>query len=180
MPNPNQVFPNGMDPRPVEPGELDMFTLVPAWYIVTVVLDNVMGAVLKGAEALRPNPFVLRRITWACTGDTLSESGGATIFNYAGSLQGRTVRVRFGDSFTTFVGRRSGFLSAAFGDSNGFLDMDRDIVFGGKQSLEVELNRVVVAGPADQGIELAASHRFDFAFAGADLLPKPVNQSGSE
>jgi hypothetical protein len=176
-------------PAPIQPGEparyisaeeLAQFNQVPNWYTVTIALGPEAGATQKGARQLRPEPFVAKRIQWATTGDTFYQSGGTSLINYQ-SPQGRVVRCRFGDSFTSFLGQRAGLVSAVFGDSQGFLDLPRMILFSGKQNLEVELNRLFFPASAfdPEGFEPGET-RWDFVFAGVSLLPPYVNQSGSE
>jgi hypothetical protein len=181
-------------PDPIERGararfigdrELALYTQLCAFYTVTVNLNYLSGAVSKAARMTRPEPFVVRRIQWATTGDTLLGSAGGTVLHPPGSLQGRTVRLRFGDAFTQFLGQRAGLVSAVFGDSNGFMDLPKGIVFGGSQNLEVELTRLfrpsAISEPAEEiaGL-LPPSNRWDFVFSGVSLLPHNVAASGSE
>ena len=73
-------------------------------------------------------------------------------------------------------GDRPALVSAAFGDSQGYLDLPRrGILFQGKQSLAISLRRLIWPDPE---IEPDAT-RWDFTFQGFGLLPKGVNQSGS-
>jgi hypothetical protein len=60
------------------------------------------------------------------------------------------------------------------GDSNGFLDNVRGIIFQGSQTLSIELLRL--HWPSDT---LNAATEWDFVFSGVSLLPPGVNQSGS-
>jgi hypothetical protein len=161
--------------------ELSQFNQLCSFYTVTVILGPENGATSKAARMIRPEPFVCRRITWATSGDTWFQSDGANFLNQQPSIQGRATRVRFGDAFTTFLGQRAGLVSAVFGDSNGFLDLTKGIVFGGSQNLEVELNRLFRPGAAIEPFpEPPQPTRWDFVFAGVSLLPKNVNQPGSE
>lgn len=152
------------------------FTEVPAWYPVRIVLGGNAGARKTGAKQLRPETFVCHRITWATTGDIIDLAGFPLTM---GSTQGRSVRVSFGDSFTRFFGRRSALVSAVFGDSQGFLDLPRGVLFQGSQAITVELERLF--WPAAGLIEIIPEQDtvWDFVFAGVGLLPHDVNQSGS-
>lgn len=161
--------------------ELALYNQVTTFYALTVNLGPADGNANAGATQIRPEPFVLRRITWATTGDTTSQSNGAAGVQPRGSVQGRVVRVRWGDAFTAFLGQRSGLVSAVFGDSNGFLDFGDGVVFGGKQNLEVGLERLFYPGPFSPAAgDGPVETRWDFVFAGVSLLPKPVQASGSE
>lgn len=90
------------------------------------------------------------------------------------------MRVNFGDAFTNFMGQQPGLVSAVFGDSHGFMDLPKGIVFEGSQNLEVELSRVFEPGPTTSFDFVPGETRWDFVFAGVSLLPKYINQSGSE
>jgi hypothetical protein len=148
------------------------FEEVPAFYTVSVFLDEDSGSVGVGSVPLRPEPFVCRRITWATTGDVPPRyTGPAT-----SSAQGRAVTVQWDDEFTRFLGSRPSLLSALFGDSQGFLDIPRGVLLQGKQTLSVTLNRLFYPafGEGDPG-----QNQFDIVFHGIGLLPKGVHQSGS-
>ena len=169
------------DPLVLDPAYRN-YTKVPAYYVVTAQLGGEDGDSVRAITQLRPEPFVLRRITWATTGDLLQQGQDEGEYFPFGSWtqQGRSVRVRWGDSFTTFLGVNAALVSALFGDSNGFLDVPGTALFQGSQNLEVELTRVqwpfvnsVVPDP-ERFIT-----RWDFVFAGVSLLPAGVNQSGS-
>lgn len=164
--------------RFIGPHEMAEYNQLCSFYNVTLELGADAGEVRKATALLRPEPFVVTRITWATTGDTLLGSNAANAF--AGiSIMGRTVRVAFGDTFTNFMGQRNGLISAVFGDSNGFLNLPKGIVFGGSQNLEIELQRLFFPGNVP-GLTNPPASRFDFTFAGVSLLPKFLNQSGSE
>lgn len=160
--------------------ELRGYTPVPAYYVVQAELGPEPGDNVKAQTQLRPEPFVLQRITWATNGD-LALPGGLGLFPFWGwSQQGRSVEVKWGDSFTTFLGTNASLISALFGDSNGFLDLPDVALFQGSQNLQVTLNRLF--WPFEIGesqFQNPRNVRFDFVFQGVGLLPKGVNQSGS-
>ena len=95
------------------------------------------------------------------------------------SIHGRAVTMRWGDSFTTFLGLNDGLVTAVLGDSNGFLDIPRGALFQGSQPLEVSLLRLFWPGAQPQGAAPPSDTEWDFVFAGISLLPAGVNQSGS-
>lgn len=147
------------------------YARVPAWYPVSILLGGAANNIAGGSVPLRPEPFVLRRITYATTGDVYPAI--ASSVPPAASTQGRAVLMQWEDEFTKFFGSREMLVSAAFGDSNGFLDLPRGIIFSGKQTLSVRLSRLF--WPAStQAIET----RWDFVFAGFSLI-RGEYQSGS-
>lgn len=155
-----------MAPAPVRFTDYPGYTEVPAYYTISITLGGVAGNTQSGSVPLRPENFVCKRITWATTGDTEFEGGY--------SIQGRCVTVQWFDEFTRFFGSQPALISSVFGDSNGFLDLSRGIMLQGKQTLQMELVRVLwPTGPAP------ANTRFDFCFQGSSLLPYNVHQSGS-
>jgi len=146
---------------------------VPAIYVISILLSGLEGKSQGGKVTLRPEDFLLRRITWACTGDSPIYSSAA-LPGY--SPQGRSVEVLWGDEFTQFLGDQPALISGLFGDSNGFLDIERPgIFFEGSQTLNVKLNRLswpdLTVPPAET--------RFDFVFHGVGLLPPGKHVSGS-
>jgi hypothetical protein len=147
------------------------FNKIPAWYVATVIVPGAAGAPVAGTAPLRPEPFILERITWATTGDTPLFVAG----NSAGSVQGRSVTILFDDEFTKFLGKNPCLISALFGDSNGYLDLARGMLFQGKQSLGVTLQRLFWPDPDTT----PGDTRWDICFQGVSLLPMGVNQSGS-
>lgn len=149
------------------------FNTIPAFYTVTIALAGDVGATQAGSVPLRPEPFLCARITWATSGDTPAFLGDASV-GTAGSAQGRSVEVTWGDEFTQFLGNRPCLLSALFADSQGFLDFPRPLLFQGKQSLTVQLSRVLWPSGSDPD-----TVRFDFCFQGLSILPAGINQSGS-
>jgi hypothetical protein len=152
-----------------------LFNVIAAFYTVSVLLDGAQGATQSGSVPIRPEPFLLKRITWATDGDTPANIGAT---NSAGSAQGRSVEVSWEDEFTKFLGSRSCLLSALFADSQGFIDLPRPLLFQGKQSLSVTLRRLF--WPAEDEVTFPPTIcRFDFSFQGLSLLPPGVNQSGS-
>lgn len=147
---------------------------IPAFYTVTVFLGGDDNAIAADSTPLRPEPFVLKRITWATNGDALPNIGSPILFN---SVQARQVEITWEDEFTKFFGQQPALLAAAFGDSNGFLDMPAPILFQGRQSLQVNLRRLTWPFPPDTVPPIET--RFDFQFQGIALLPPHVGSSGS-
>jgi hypothetical protein len=121
---------------------------------------------------------MVKRITWATTADTPPYTPAIFVGTVTPSIQGRTVRCSFGDSFTNFLGQRQGMVSAVFGDSHGFMDLPRGIVFQGSQSIKVALKRIFYPGPTDS-IEFTPPplSRWDFVWAGVTLYPKQSGES---
>lgn len=148
------------------------FTKIPAWYVCTVSLAGTVGATGPGNVQLRPELFVLKRISWATTGDVYpyADVGASAGF----SVQGRAVTIAWSDEFTKFMGNSPGLVSSVFGDSNGFLDLPRAALFQGSQTLGLTLTRLFWPSQL-----VAAVTRWDFTFTGFGLLPKNVNQSGT-
>lgn len=166
----------GVDPGPELPSTVDelrrLFTFVPAWYTITIELGGETGDRVGGSKTLRPEPFLLSRITWATNGDTPVFNGALALPGY--SSQGRSVEAEWGDEFTKFMGDSPAMLSALFGDSNGFMDVQGLALFQGKQTLNCTLSRL--GWPYTSNPDTT---RFDITFAGFGLLPKGVHQSGS-
>jgi hypothetical protein len=152
-----------------------MFNVIASFYTVSVELAGTVGATQAGSVPIRPEPFLLKRITWATSGDTPAMIGAT---NSAGSAQGRSVEVSWEDEFTKFLGSRSCLLSALFADSQGFIDLPRPLLFQGKQSLSVTLRRIFWPAEDDEAFPPSIC-RFDFSFQGLSLLPQGVNQSGT-
>lgn len=149
------------------------FIEIPAFYTVSIDLGGDDDATAGNATPLRPEPFVLRRITWATNGDApvfVPNGGGG------GSPQGRCVEVQWSDNFTKFLGNQPCLVSALFGDSQGFLDLPKKgILFQGRQVLQVDLHRLIWPDADSE----PATTRWDFNFQGVALLPKGTNASGS-
>lgn len=156
-------------PKP-EDAEDPRFTRIPAFYVVSITLGGAAGNSQSGAVQLRPEPFVLQRITWCTSGDAYPFVTAEPGY----SLQGRSVTMTWEDEFTKLFGNNPALISSALGDSNGFLDLPRGALFQGKQSLKVSLTRLFWPSA-----EVAADTRFDFVFQGLSLLPRGVSQSGS-
>jgi hypothetical protein len=146
------------------------FEKIPAVFVITVDLGGVAGNTGVGSVQLRPEPFILKRITWAAQGDTYPYTQAEPGY----SLQGRSVTIAWADEFTKFLGNAATLISSLFGDSNGFLDIPRGALFQGKQALTINLTRLHWPSA-----EAPATTRFDFNFQGLALLPKGVAQSGS-
>lgn len=135
---------------------------IPQFYRIAIDLGGNAGDIAAGSVAIRPEPFVCKRITWATTGDTRTQLGIVTPI----SQQGRSVAVTWGDEFTRFLGEQSTLLSAMFGDSNGYLDLPGGILFQGRQTLNASLTRLLwpVTGEA-------ISTTFHIQFQGLGLIP---------
>lgn len=134
---------------------------VPAFYnIVVANLGNVTNDDAPGSVQLRPEDFILERITWCALQDIVFDEA-------QNSFCGRTVEIEWGDEFTKFLNRAPALLSAAFGDSNGFLDFPNGIRFEGKQTISLKLRRVFGDPILD-----AVPGRFDFVLHGFGLLPR--------
>lgn len=165
----------------LESPEMQTFTAVVAKYVIQSTLGPEPGDNVRSQTQLRPEPFVLETITWATDGDLNLPNDSASLFPFSSwSQQGRAIEVRWGDSFTTFLGTNASLLSALFGDSNGFLDLPGIALFQGSQNLSVTLNRLF--WPFEVGEEQfnnPRNIRIDFTFHGVGLLPKGVNQSGA-
>lgn len=172
MPNPN-------DPSlPISEDELEHnprwsgFARVPAWYRIALVLGPAVGDYVAESVQLRPEPFVLKRITWATTGDVVPNLSPTPP---GGSIQGRCVTVDWQDEFTKFFGDKPMLVSSVFADSQGFLDLPRGLIFSGKQSLSMKLSRLVNPWASSQDEVDTTWH---FVFAGFGLL-RGEYQSGS-
>ena len=159
------------EPGMEEDAAFEQMVKIPAFYPIIIELGGEDGDNQPGSVPLRPEPFVCRRITWATTGDTPTYSTGIQ----SGSIQGRAVEISFGDEFVDFLGDRSTLIAALFGDSQGYLDIPRGILFQGRQTLRCRLNRLFWP---DTQIEPATT-RWDIVFHGIALLPAGVQQSGS-
>lgn len=158
-------------PEPHNEAEFDpRFEKIPAQYVITILLGGSVGAAAPGNAQLRPEPFLLKRITWAAQGDTVPFADSFPGF----SIQGRAVTMSWSDEFTQFMGNTPGLIASVLGDSQGFLDLPRPALFQGSQTLGINLTRV--SWPA---ATTPAVTRFDFCFQGLGLLPKGVAQSGS-
>jgi hypothetical protein len=165
--------PLGADPRANAIEEA--FNTIPAFYTVSIDLAGADGSQQSGSVPLRPEPFLCKRITWATTGDAPKIVGTS---NGSGSIQGRSVEVSWQDEFTRFLGSGSCLLSGLFGDSQGYLDFVKPVLFQGKQSLTVNLRRIL--WPAENATDFPpVTVRFDFNFQGLSVLPLGENQSGS-
>lgn len=148
----------------------DNYEKIPAFYTISIPLAGTVGASEAGSTQLRPEPFILKRVTWAAQGDVYPYTQAEPGY----SLQGRSVTIEWADEYTKFLGNQPALISALFGDSNGFLDIPRGALFQGKQVLSCKLTRLNWPSA-----ETAAITRFDFVFQGLGLLPRGVAQSGS-
>lgn len=142
---------------------------VPAWYRISIVLGGDDGAQESGQVNLRPEVFMVRRITFATTGDTTKMLGESAIGSGVGSQQARSCEVLFADEFTNFFGKDPALVASIFGDSNGFLDFPSEILIQGKQTLNMTLRRLFWPGLLEE--ESAPETRWDFVFHGVGLLP---------
>ena len=165
--------------------EMQDFTAVVAKYVIQATLGPNPGDNVRAQTQLRPEPFVLETITWATDGDlALPASFDSEIAFWSWTQQGRSIDIRWGDSFTTFLGTNPALLSALFGDSNGFLDLPSVALFQGSQNLSVDLRRLVwplqvLSNGEPQFFNNPRNIRVDIVFHGVGLLPKGINQSGS-
>lgn len=162
----------GAAPKPHSDAESDpRFEKVPAFYTATVSLGKIVGNTAPGTVQIRPEPFILKRITWASDGDVPPQADVEPGY----SIQGRSVTISWSDEFTKFMGNQPALISALFGDSNGFIDLPRGALFQGSQALTINLTRLFwPAATTTVGVT-----RFDFVFQGLGLLPRHVHQSGS-
>lgn len=159
----------------VAPGAPDPFAnrvKVPAFYTISILLSGFEGKGQGGQVQLRPEDFLLQRITFATTGDTPKYTSVA-LPGY--SVHGRAVEVTWSDEFTQFLGEQPALVSALFGDSNGFLDIPRGILFEGSQTLSMKLTRIIWPDPETK----PDVTRWDFVFHGLGLLPPGKYASGS-
>jgi len=152
------------------------WTQLPAYYTTTIVLGGAADDAQAGSVSLRPEPFVLTRISYATTGDVLAQALGFP-FNSGMSIQGRSVRLTWEDEFTKFMAQSPSLVSAVFGDSNGFLDVPATVLFEGRQTLTVNLRRVL--WPYDPTVVTPTNTEWDFVFQGVSLLPPGTEVSGS-
>lgn len=148
------------------------FARVPAWYRIAILLGPKAGDYQADTVQLRPEPFVLKRITWATTGDAVANLSATPP---GGSIQGRSVTVDWEDEFTKFFGNKPMLVSSVFADSQGFLDMPRGLIFSGKQTLSLKLTRLFSPWSSTQDEVDTTWH---FVFAGFGLL-RGEYQSGS-
>lgn len=159
------------------------YTKVVAQYPVNIELysdPTDRRASNAGSAPLRPEPFVCKGITWASDGDVPRPEEGIYYEDMmpSGSTVGRVVEMRWYDEFAQFMGDRWAFITAVLGDSNGFYNLARPILFQGKQSIKIALR--VVRYPHPPPYELPyPTWRFDFVFHGIGLLPPGEQISGS-
>lgn len=146
---------------------------VPATYVMSIDLPGHEGATLGGKVQLRPEDFLLRRITWATSGDTPLHAGSALP---GFSIHGRAVEMLWSDEFTQFLGDQPALIAALLGDSNGFLDIEEPgIFFEGSQIIAAKLTRLFWPDPQSEPVKV----RFDIVFHGIGLLPAGRQVSGS-
>ena len=145
----------------------------PTQYTISIELSGQVGKSQGGKVTLRPEDFLLERITWACVGDTPVFIQSSALPGY--SIQGRSVEMTWGDEFTQVMGDQPALIAAVLGDSNGFLDLPGGLFFQGGQTLGVKLTRVLWPDPEVE----PANMRFDFTFHGKGILPAGMAASGS-
>ena len=151
----------------------DNFEKIPTWYRIEIELGGESGDAQGGSVPLRPEPFVAKRVTWATTADTATYQEDTNAAG--GSQQGRAVTIEWMDEFTKFIGSNPILVSALFGDSQGYLDLQRGLLFQGKQALSARLTRLFWPGST----ELQDTTIWHIVFHGIALLPRGVHQSGS-
>lgn len=166
--------------------EYESYNKIPQKYVVNITLSGDPDAQpVERTTDLQPPPFLLRRITYATTGDLLTLAqvdDGADIAPFPPySQQARSVEMEWGDEFTRFMGKTPGLVAAILGDSNGFLDLPVPALFQGSQVLFVRLNRLFWPLEIEEQVNIPeVDTLWDFYFDGVLLLPKDTNQSGSE
>lgn len=165
--------------RDYVPEEYRDWVQIPTWYTLTTELAGAAGSTANATEQTRPERFIPIRITYGTTEDIfLGNQSGAVDpsppFVIQNSVAARSVRVSFRDEFTHFMGTRQGMVSALFGDSSGFLDFPKGILFQGKQTLYVECTRIV------EIYEDFPGGVWDFIWHGVCLLPPGTQASGSQ
>lgn len=174
MPVPPAGTPATPQWREYVPDQYRDWVQIPTWYTITLPLGGNQGDQAQGTVQTRPERFIPVRLTYATTEDVLLGSAGGSSFLMCSSVAARTARVSFRDEFTHFMGTAPAFVAAVFGDSSGFLDFPKGILFQGKQTLYAELTRVLQPGPEYPG------GSWDFVWAGVCLLPPGTQVSGSQ
>lgn len=151
------------------------YTYIPAFYTASIIIGGTVDSRNGGSVALRPERFELRRITFSTTADLLPTESGLPFLG--SSIDARAIEISWGDEFVNFLGSTPTLVASLFGDSQGFLDLPRPILFQGRQTLNVQLHRIAwpwSALPVEQ-----VNTRWDFTFQGVGILPKNVQISGS-
>jgi len=186
------------------------YTKVPAFYILRVELGPEAHDNAADSITLRPEQFLLRRITWRVTPPfaAFTKGGVTSRLPLAPPLapaydSGSGIALRWGDEFTKFLGgpgpEPSGLLGALCGEVNGFLDMPREVLLAGKQTISAFLERgvdlqayaaslpfvaMVNAGAAATAADyvdteiIAEPQIVEIEFHGIGLLPRGQNYSG--
>lgn len=150
------------------------YNKVPTWYTISIELGGEAGNNNAGSVILRPEAFAAKRLTWATSGDVFPFIAAAdTGTPGGGSIQGRSVIMNWQDEYTRFLGQQDSLVSCLLGDSQGYLDFPRGILFQGKQSITVSLTRLFWPSSSDP-----ATTRWDFSLQGLMLLPPGVDSSG--
>jgi hypothetical protein len=176
-----------MPPTWYDAPEYKSYNKVPAYYPLTAILGGAAESRVEGTTLLRPEPFLLQRISWATGGDILTNLQiadlGIPLLNFPSySIQARSVELTWGDEFTKFMGVQPALVAAIFGDSYGFLDLPAPIFFQGSQQLQINLRRLFwpLSVPVLELEIPEVDTQWDFVFEGVALLPMGLNQSGSE
>lgn len=183
------------------------YTKIPAYYILRVELGPNEHDNQAESITLRPEQFLLRRITWRVTPPIVSITLPAQAPKRVALGPpiapaydaGSGIAMRWGDEFSKFLGgpgpEPSGLLGALCGEVNGFLDMTREVLLAGKQTISAFLERGVGLDPYVNGIITAAMIYGDpttlltaefevepqiveIEFHGIGLLPRGQNYSG--
>lgn len=145
-------------------------------YIINIHMSgDPAGQPQANSVPLRPYDFVLKQITYACTGDASNMDGTVNPFWQppGGSMMARVTEMEWFDEYTKFMGDRRALIAAVTGDSNGFLPLPRMIRFIGKQTLSVRINAISYPWP-DPDPDPYPEFRHDFVFHGVDLYPPNV------
>lgn len=184
----------------------DEYTKVPAIYVMRASLGSEDNAVESMSVNLRPEQFLLRRLTWRVTPLIVTVDFEGTEVTYPllppiAPLYdpAECLSLKWGDEFTKFIGGSgpapAGLFGALMGEVNGFLDMTREILFSGKQTISAEVQRVVSVAPwtqapavtsliygtpAYQGVDVVsvADQIVEIQLHGIGLLPPGSNYSG--
>lgn len=183
------------------------YTKVPATYVLRFELGPDAFASDSASVNLRPEQFLLRRLTWRCTPLLVqfTPEGGKPIVLMAEPPiaphydPASCIEVRWEDEFTKFLGGSgpapAGLLGALMGEVNGFLDQTREILFAGKQTLSATVQRLIGLDTITTGIPFVAVQYggdpdmwkgeliplpqvLEIEFHGIGLLPPGTNYSG--
>lgn len=184
------------------------YTKVPAVYVLRFELGPDAFAQDSDSLNLRPEQFLLRRITWRVTPVIINaHSAGEPDFQFVAGPPivpaydpASCIEVHWEDEFSKFIGGSgpapSGMLGAIFGEVNGFLDQTREILFAGKQTLSATVSRLVDLQTVADSVRLSTLVQggnaadldgvtltplpqiVEIEFHGIGLLPPGTNYSG--